>query len=130
MRSKLHVAHTAPTDVNLHAKLGWFCVKTRSWRICPVRMRRHQGDSSRDQGRQRDWLCGIARSGLYVKPALGRTLAQTIISAAKAIGYSAMRLDTLETMTAARKLYRSLGLKRFRPTTKILFGVLSIWSWC
>jgi GNAT superfamily N-acetyltransferase len=51
---------------------------------------------------------------MYVRPAfrdkgVGRALAKAIIAAAREIGYSKIRLDTLEEMTAARRLYESLG---------------------
>ena len=51
---------------------------------------------------------------LYVMPdyrtrGLGRELAMTIVEEARKLGYNVMRLDTVATMTAARRLYRSLG---------------------
>jgi ribosomal protein S18 acetylase RimI-like enzyme len=57
---------------------------------------------------------------LFVKPrvrrsGLGRRLAQEIISAAQALGYSLMRLDTLDKLSEAIRLYESLGFKRTGP---------------
>lgn len=51
---------------------------------------------------------------LYVKPAfrswgLGKHLVGEAIQAARRIGYEALRLDTLPSMSAAQELYRLLG---------------------
>lgn len=50
---------------------------------------------------------------------LGRTLAGRILADARARGYGAMRLDTIDTMTPAIGLYRSLG---FRPIPAYRFN--------
>jgi putative acetyltransferase len=46
---------------------------------------------------------------------LGRTLAQALMDGALQAGYSAMLLDTLDDMEAARELYASLGFEEVPP---------------
>jgi len=57
---------------------------------------------------------------LYVRAAhrgagLGRILAQRIIEDARAIGYEALKLDTLPQMKAAQRLYEDLGFGDTAP---------------
>lgn len=49
---------------------------------------------------------------------LGKRLAEAAISAARLSGNKELRLDTLESMTAARALYASLGFTEIRPYGK------------
>ena len=65
-----------------------------------------------------DSICEMKR--LFVLPGfrcrkIGRALARGIIDEARIRGYARMRLDTIESMTEAKQLYRSLGFRPIKP---------------
>ena len=63
-------------------------------------------------------ICEMKR--LFVLPGdrgrnIGRDLARGIIDEARTRGYARMRLDTIESMTEAKQLYRSMGFRPIKP---------------
>jgi ribosomal protein S18 acetylase RimI-like enzyme len=63
-------------------------------------------------------ICEMKR--LYVKPLsrgqkVGKLLAETVIKAARDMGYDYMRLDTVPSMKQANLLYNALGFKQIAP---------------
>ena len=67
-----------------------------------------------------DYANACEMKRLYVRSAfrrfgLGRLLAQRLMDEARGIGYSAMLLDTLDDMEAARGLYGTLGFEEIAP---------------
>lgn len=73
---------------------------------------------------------------LFVRPQyrgsrIGKELALAIINQARSAGYSAMRLDTIDTMWAAISLYRSIGFREipsycYNPLPGALFFELNL----
>ncbi|MFL5336247.1 MAG: GNAT family N-acetyltransferase [Geminicoccaceae bacterium] len=67
-----------------------------------------------------DYANACEMKRLYVRPAfrrfgVGRVVAEALLDEARRSGYSAMLLDTLDDMEAARELYATLGFEEIPP---------------
>jgi drug/metabolite transporter (DMT)-like permease/GNAT superfamily N-acetyltransferase len=79
---------------------------------------------------------GCEMKRLFVRPQfrglhLGRGLVEAVLAAARARGYRTMKLDTLQRLEAARRLYRSFGFREssaytYNPLPGALFMELNL----
>ena len=78
------------------------------------------GGTVRSEGASSPLVIGGEVKRLYVRPAhrgggWGCRLAVALIAEARAIGYSELKLDTLDWMNDARRLYAKLGFRECPP---------------
>ncbi len=76
---------------------------------------------------------------LYIRPAarglgLGQRLAESLIERAVALRYSTMLLDTLDSLSAAIRLYEMLGFERIdpyydNPLPGVSYWMLDLFGW-